>query len=141
MLKRGVEAVAEKPKAPLASIQSVCDGTHFVPSRSNNGSRLAAAIQVLDVADERASCCNSRCNEQWDKEAFGRARNQIERYGKGTQKVRKVFVRDSFAAETNQLVLRDGMKVLPVCWRFYRALMGVSFNLIKTAGKLGVVNT
>lgn len=142
MSNRGVEPVTSKPKAPLPSVPSICDGSHFEKSTPKTGSRLGVAVQALESEQSRrSSCCNSRCNEKWDAEAFGRTRNQLERYGKGTQKVRKVFVRDSMAAGTNHLLLRDGENVLTVCWRFYSALMGVSFNLIRAAGKPGVVNT
>ncbi len=139
MLKRGVDDVPAKPKAPLVSIENLCDGSHFDPSKPKNGSRLAAAAEALGSEDEPNSCCNSRCNEQWNAEAFGRTRSQLERYGKGTQKVRKVFVRDSLMAGTNQLHIRDGIDSLAVCWRFYSVLMGVSFNLIRSATTLGGV--
>ncbi|CAN0269397.1 unnamed protein product, partial [Pylaiella littoralis] len=86
-------------------------------------------------------CCNSKCNTQWSKEALSRTRSKLERYGKGTQTVRKVFVRECISSETRQLHVRDGMNALAVCWRFYRALMGVSFNLIRSAGGLGPVHT
>lgn len=144
MLKRGnvAAAVPQKPKTPLPSIDSLCEGSHFDPSTPKHGLRLAAAVEALEQEDEnRHSCCNSKCNEQWGAEALGRARNQLERYGKGTQKVRRVFVRDSLTSGTNQLHIRDGMDTLRVCWRFYSALMGVSYNLIRSAGKLGAVNT
>lgn len=142
MLKRGVAEVPAKPQAPLPSIESLRNGSHFDPSRPKKGSsRLADAIASLELEEQnKHSCCKNKCNEQWDEEAFGRTRGQLERYGKGTQRVRRLFVRDSLTAD-KQLHIRDGLNVLPVCWRFYCALMGVSFNLIKAAGMLGVVNT
>lgn len=134
MINRGVVPAPSKVKAPLASIESISDGSHFKPKKNV----AVAAPAELDDCNQYF-CCNSKCNRQWGPEALSRTRNKLERYGKGTQTVRKVFVRECIASETRQLHIRDGMNALAVCWRFYRALMGVSFNLIKSAGGLGPV--
>lgn len=36
--------------------------------------------------------------------------------------------------------IRDGINTLPVCWEMFRALHGVSFNIIKSAASLGPVS-
>lgn len=135
MVYRGVEAAPKKAKAPLASIESNCDGSHFKPKKK------VAVAAPADLDDcNQYFCCNSKCNRQWGAEALSRTRNKLERYGKGTQTVPNVFVRECIASETRQLHIRDGMNALAVRWRFYHALMGVSFNLIKSAGGLRPVN-
>lgn len=140
--KAKVDTENQTPKKPLPSIESLCDGSHFDASRPKNSSSSALVAEPLELEDQnKHSCCKHRCNEQWDAEAFGRTRCQLERYGKGTQKVRKVFVRDSLEAGTNHLHIRDGMHGLRVCCRFYSALMGVSFNLIRSAAMVGCVQT
>ncbi|CAN0386362.1 unnamed protein product [Pylaiella littoralis] len=80
------------------------------------------------------------CNEQWGSEALERTRAGLPRYGKGTQIARKTFVRGCITLEDRRLHIRDGLNPLPVCLNFFRALHGVSYNLLSSAGSLGSVS-
>lgn len=124
-----------RKKKELPSIESISDGSHLDPLHE-----IALAAPVDEEGCNKFFCCNSKCNEQWDTEALSRTRTTLVRYGAGTQTARRVVVRECIASETRQLHIKDGMQALAVCWRFYRALMGVSFNLIRAAGGLGSVH-
>lgn len=140
--RRRVEAPPKRDKADLPSIESLVDGSHFKTTKTSDVAPVVpSGSSTEDDGNTQYFCCKSRCNTEWSAEALDRCRNQLERYGKGTQKARKTYVRGCISTETRQLHIRDGLNALPVCWRFYRALMGVSFNLIRSAGSLGGVGT
>ncbi|CAN0256658.1 unnamed protein product, partial [Laminaria digitata] len=86
------------------------------------------------------SCCARKCNETWDRETLERTRARMPNRGRDTQTARKIHVRDCFSPGKKELYVRDGPKAMRVCWTFYRALMGVSFNLIRSAGGVGPVH-
>lgn len=122
------------PKPPRPSIESLMNGSHFDCSRSQ--------VEHGEIEEEnmqKPSCCKCRCNEKWDADALRRARDSLVPYGKGTQTARKTYVRECFAVETRQLHIKDGLKALPVCWAFFRALMGVSYALLSSAAGVGPV--
>ena len=79
-----------------------------------------------------------RCNEQWDLQALERTRALLPPYGPGTQSRRKEFVRSCTTAD-GRLHIKDGLNTLPVCWEFFRALHGVSNNLLRSAAGVGPV--
>lgn len=119
----------EKVPKDLTPIGELIDGSAFAPKSTSSSVDLASY-----------TCCNSKCNEEWPEDALERTRRALPRYGKGTQTARKVYVRSSFTLEDRQLHIRDGMNATPVCWRFYKALMGVSCNLLRSAGSVGPVH-
>lgn len=119
----------KKAKAALVSVESIQDGSAFRPSRERGG---------LENTGYKCRCCNSKCNEEWDHSALVRSRASLVGYGAGSQSARKVYVRECISPE-RQLHIRDGLRALPVCWAFYRALMGVSFNLISATFGVGSV--
>lgn len=114
-------------KKSLASIESLIDGSAF-------GTKTPGPVAVT------GRCCKSKCHQVWAHDKLQRARDSIVPYGRGSQSARKSYVRECIAAETRQLHIRDGQfSNMPVCWNFFRALMGVSFNLIQSAGSIGSV--
>lgn len=130
MVNRAKRTPAKPTKAiktPFASIESLVDGSAFV-------TETPGPVAVT------GRCCKSKCHQVWAHDKLQRARDSIVPYGPGSQSARKSYVRECIAAETRQLHIRDGQfSNIPVCWVFYRALMGVSFNLIQAAGSLGSV--
>lgn len=131
--KPRAEKAPLKPKPPPPSIESLTSGRHFDPSKEQ--------VAPLGLEDSnKYTCCGRRCNEEWDAVKLSRTRSSLVAYGRGTQTARKTIVRECIASETRQLHIRDGMNALPVCWSFYRALIGVSFCLIKSAGGVGAVH-
>lgn len=131
------EAPILKPKPPRPSIDSLRNGSHFASSKAQVED---VEVELEEEVMDNPSCCLRKCNEQWDTEAMIRARDSLVPYGKGTQTARKTYVRECIALETRQLHVRDGLSALAVCWSFYRALMGVSYDLIKSAGGVGPVH-
>lgn len=125
------EVAPLKQKPPPPSIESLTSGWYFDPEH-------VAPLHIQDY--NKYTCCGRRCYEEWDAETLSRTRSALVAYGKGTQTARKAYVRECIAIETRQLHIRDGLKSLAVCWSFYRALMGVSFSLITSAGGVGPVH-
>lgn len=134
-IKRTKKDVPIKNATQLPPIESLCDGSYFNPTRETDGS----AADETEIDDNTFFCCNSKCNEEWGIEALSRSRSSLVPYGRGTQSARKEFVRESMDKD-GQLHIRDGMTALAVCWNFYRALMGVSFNLLGSARALGSIH-
>lgn len=132
--RKSKEPEPPKVKKPLLSIESLSNGTAFGPSK------VSAQPQNQEDVSNKYSCCKKKCNEQWDSEVLERTRSSLVRYGTGTQPARKIFVRECFAPGSRQLYIRDGLSTLPVCWAYFRALMGVSFRLLQAAGSVGPVH-
>ena len=110
----------------------------FSVQEARRSSSESESCRTENSEEAGSTCCGSRCHEKWDQDPSQKSerlcclrKRNSERHPTST------YVQSCFTEDEARLHLRSGADATPICWSFFRVLMGVSFSLFQSTSTLG----